>query len=88
MVLDVNDSVLKRSTVMDVIMSEDLKKARVIICSSAVEPEQLQKRLTGAKSYIKKCLSRRLYSKYVPELHLVAGREDITGGISPEIMKD
>lgn len=80
MMLDMNDTVLKRSTVMDVIMSEDLKRAKVYMFSSAVEPEELQSRLTGAKSYIKKCLSRRLYSKFVPELYLVAGHgEDIEG---------
>jgi ribosome-binding factor A len=78
---DMNDPLLKSVFISDVIVSPDLKKARVFVSSSPLpgfndgidpDPEsdldRLVPRLTNAKGYIKRALAERMYLKYMPDL--------------------
>jgi len=74
---DVNNPHLKYVSITEVLVSPDLKKARVFVtCAADAVPEQgepgeLLRHLDRAKGFIKKTLARRMYMKYVPELVFV-----------------
>lgn len=86
---EMNDPLLKSVFISDVIVSPDLKKAKVFVSSSPVpgfgdsidsDPEsdldRLAARLTNAKGFIKRALASRMYLKYIPELMFI---KDETG---------
>ncbi len=72
---DVNDPHLKSVSITEVLVSPDLKKARVFVSHAAgseqEDPGELLGRLERAKGFIKRTLARRMYLKYVPELFFV-----------------
>jgi ribosome-binding factor A len=84
MLKDMNDPLLKSVFISDVIVSPDLKQAKIFV-SSAPAPsfgngidshpesdlDQLVPRLTKAKGFIKRALAGRMYLKYIPELMFI-----------------
>ena len=81
LVKEINDPLLKKVFISDVIVSEDLKKARIFVSimpfpdhserddwSHMVELDELIARLIRAKGVIKRALSRRMHLRYIPEL--------------------
>jgi len=86
---DMNDPLVKSVFISDVIVSPDLKKAKVFVSSAPVpgcadendshpgtDLDQLVSRLTKAKGFIKRTLAGRMYLKYIPELTFI---KDETG---------
>lgn len=87
---DMNDPLLKSVFISEVIVSPDLKKAKVFV-SAAPSPEfadennphpesdleQLVPRLTKAKGIIKRALAGRMYLKYIPELTFIKDETNI-----------
>lgn len=84
LIKDMNDPLLKSVFVYDVIVSPDLKKAKVFVSLSPIpgfaddidsnpesELDQLIPRLTNAKGFIKRALAERMYLKYIPELMFI-----------------
>lgn len=84
LVKDMNDPLLKSVFISEVIVSPDLKKAKVFVSSSPVpgfgdengskaesDLDQLVPRLTNAKGFIKRALAGRMYLKYIPELMFI-----------------
>jgi ribosome-binding factor A len=84
LIKEMNDPLLKSVFISDVILSPDLKKAKVFVSSSPIpvlgddidsDPEsdldQLVPRLTNAKGFIKRALAQRMYLKYIPELMFI-----------------
>jgi ribosome-binding factor A len=84
LIKDMNDPLLKSVFISDVIVSPDLKKAKVFVSTSPApgfadntdsDPEsdldQLVPRLTNAKGFIKRALAGRMYLKYIPELMFI-----------------
>ncbi len=84
--VEMNDPFLKTVFISEVIVSDDLKTARVFVSSSSwavqgdsAEPppgfppgeDELTARLTNAKGFIKRALSQRMYLKYMPELMFI-----------------
>lgn len=71
---EINDPHLRTVSITDVIVSPDLRKARVFITdATATDPEhdntsELLERLEHAKGFIKKTLGQRMYLKYIPQL--------------------
>ena len=63
-----SDPDLKLLTVSGVILSKDLKTAKVIVSSLSGNSENLLKKLDNAKGFIRHELSRSVYLKFVPEL--------------------
>lgn len=63
-----NDPGLKIISISNIIVSRDLKLAKILVSSIDVESEELLKKLNNAKGFIKKELSRSMHLKYTPEL--------------------
>ncbi len=59
---------LKAVSISNVVVSSDLKKAKVFVLSAQLPPDDLIKQLTAARGFIKKILARKMYLRYVPEL--------------------
>ena len=89
MLKDMNDPLLKSAFISDVIVSPDLKKAKIFVSSApapglddGIDPhresdsDQLVPRLTKAKGFIKRALAGRMYLKYIPDLMFI---KDETG---------
>lgn len=69
---DLNNPLLKSISITQVMVSPDLKKARVYFSSTACEdPDDLIRQLDGAKGFIKRNLARKMYLKYIPELSFI-----------------
>ena len=81
---DMNDPLMKSVFISEVIISPDLKKAKIFISSALTPaftdnngsdpepvPDQLVPRLTKAKGFIKRALAERMYLKYVPDLMFI-----------------
>jgi ribosome-binding factor A len=79
-----NDPSLKSVFISEVIVSPDLKKAKIFISSSLTPAfsdntgsnpvsvqDQLVPRLTKAKGFIKRALAERMYLKYIPDLMFI-----------------
>jgi ribosome-binding factor A len=84
MLKDMNDPLLKSVFISDVIVSPDLKKAKIFVSSApapgfgdGIDPlpesdlDQLVPRLTKAKGFVKRALGGRMYLKYIPELTFI-----------------
>jgi len=87
---DMNDPLLKFVFISDVIISPDLKTAKVFVSLAAVpefadendshpesDPDQLVPRLTKARGFIKRALAERMYLKYIPELMFIKDETNI-----------
>ena len=68
---DINDPRLKSVIVKDIQISSDLKKAHVVIGSTADQIDELLVKLNNAKGFFKKNLAKKMYLKYVPDLSFV-----------------
>jgi len=62
---------LRAVSIYDVVVSPDLKKARIYVSSLTLTPDDLVQKLTQARGFIKKLLAERMYLKYMPELIFV-----------------
>jgi len=62
---------LRTVSIYDVVVSPDLKKARIYVSSLKLAPDDLVQKLTQARGFIKKILADRMYLKYMPELIFV-----------------
>lgn len=69
---EVEDRVLKSIAILDVQVSSDLKKAAVTVAPLDESSTDLVSRLDRAKGFIRTCLARKMYSRYVPELTFIA----------------
>ena len=71
---EINDPHLRTVSITDVIVSPDLRKARVFITdATGTDSEhdntpELLERLEHAKGFIKKTLGQRMYLKYIPQI--------------------
>lgn len=78
---DMNDPLLKTAFISEVLVSPDLKKAKIFVSAAPVsgsgeemdpetasETDRLLVRLNNAKGFIKRALAGRMYLKYIPEL--------------------
>lgn len=79
LIKEMNNPQLKYVFISHVIVSDDLKKAKVFVssslpghndinCDSEPDADELLSLLTNAKGFIKRALSKRMYVKYIPEL--------------------
>jgi len=64
-----SDPELKSVSVSEVVLSGDIKIARVYVSSYDSDPDTIVAKLNRAKGYIRKELSRSVYLKYLPYLH-------------------
>ncbi len=62
------DPDLRKISVSNVILSNDLKIARVYVSSFDSEPEKIVEKLNRAGGYIRKELSGSVYLKFLPKL--------------------
>jgi ribosome-binding factor A len=81
---DINNPHLKSVSITEVIVSPDLKKARVYVsCTIGGDPkgghdiDDLIRQLTRARGFIRKSLTQRMYLKYVPELFFISNSDEI-----------
>ena len=81
---DINNPHLKSISITEVIVSPDLKKARVYVsCATGDDPKgghdinDLIRQLTRARGFIKRNLAQRMYLKYVPELFFISHSDEI-----------
>lgn len=63
-----NDPGLRILSISNIVVSKDLKLAKIFVSSIDIEHEELLKKLNKAKGFIKKELSRSMHLKYIPEL--------------------
>jgi len=65
-----SDPRLKKVTITRILMSDDLKQARVYFSLIGAKEEQAQAEegFRSAKGFIKKMIGERVYLKYIPEL--------------------
>ncbi|MEN8152500.1 MAG: 30S ribosome-binding factor RbfA [Acidobacteriota bacterium] len=63
-----NDPDLKIVSISNIVVSRDLKLAKIFVSTIGIETEELLKKLNKAKGFIKKELSRSMHLKYIPEL--------------------
>jgi len=70
LMMDIKDINLRQVMIQEVLVSTDLKSARVFISPPWGESniDDLISRLTKASGFIRKALARRMKVKYVPEL--------------------
>ena len=68
---EVNNPHLKSVSIANVIVSGDLKKAKIFVYSADINPDDLILKLTGARGFIKKSLAKKMYLKYMPELYFL-----------------
>ncbi|MCP5105717.1 MAG: 30S ribosome-binding factor RbfA [bacterium] len=72
---DINNPHLKSVTITNVVISPDLKNARVFVTSSPGVTEGESTDCLGllerAKGFIRKTLARKMYLKYVPNLFFI-----------------
>ncbi|MEN8223556.1 MAG: 30S ribosome-binding factor RbfA [Acidobacteriota bacterium] len=62
------DPDLRKISVSNIILSNDLKIARVYVSSFDSEPEKIVEKLNHARGYIRKELSGSVYLKFLPDL--------------------
>jgi ribosome-binding factor A len=72
LLVEMNNPLFKSVFLVDVVVADDLKKARVFVSSTSVtapgDIDPLLAQLTKAKGYIKRSLAKRMVLKYVPDL--------------------
>ncbi len=62
------DPDLRSTSVSNVILSGDLKIAKIYVSSFESDPDTVIKKLKNARGYIRKELSRSIYLKFLPDL--------------------
>lgn len=62
------DPELRKISVSSIVLSSDLKTARVYISSFDSDPDKTVIKLNNAKGYIRKELSGSVYLKFLPDL--------------------
>lgn len=69
----IRDPRLEMVTITEVRMSRDLKNAKVYfsISGSEVSKDVAEKALIQAKGFIKKCLAKEIYLRYMPSLAFI-----------------
>ena len=65
------DPELRSTSVSNVILSGDLKIAKIYVSSFESDPDTIIKKLKNAKGYIRKELSRTVYLKFLPDLQFI-----------------
>lgn len=81
LVMEMNNPLFKFVFISNVVVSENLKKAKVFVSSTPAPeqddsidvkpgpgPDEMVSQLTKAKGSIKRALGQRMYIKYIPEL--------------------
>ena len=68
---EINDSHLRQVLIKEVLVSDDLKKARIFISSISGSIDELMPKLEKAKGFFKKTLAKKMYLKYIPDLIFV-----------------
>ena len=63
-----SDPELRKISVSNIILSNDLKVARVYVSSFDSDPEKIILKLNNARGYIRKELSGSVYLKFLPDL--------------------
>ncbi len=66
-----SDPELKLLTVSNVVLSKDLKIAKILVSSLSEDSDKLIKKLENAKGYIRRELSKSVYLKFVPDLRFI-----------------
>ncbi len=65
---EISDPRLKFVLITDIIVSSDLKKARIFIACIDDEIDDMISRLNHAGGFLKRTLAKKMYLKYVPDL--------------------
>lgn len=65
---DINDPILKKAAISEIIIEPDLRKARIFITSASGDLNLIMEHLDKAKGYIKRAVGKQMYLRYVPEL--------------------
>ena len=65
---EIDNPQLQFLSISEILVSPDLKTAKVFITGPGNDVDQLIKKLTKAKGFIKKKLPQKMALKYVPEL--------------------
>ena len=65
---EINNPELKLILISEVIVSNDLKRAEVLVSSSSDNIDDLMIKLEKAKGFLKRSLAKKMYLKYIPEL--------------------
>jgi len=89
LMIEMGNPLFRSVSIIDVLVSPDLKKARVFVSLNLIsdtdERETLATKLIKAKGFIKHLLNQKMYLKYIPELEFVIDRplanEKEDGGI-------
>ncbi len=88
MLNDINNPHLKSVSIKEVIVSPDLKKARVYVTCAIGEErgdchdsDDLIRQLTRAKGFIKRTLAQRMYLKHIPELLFISSDDEISNQV-------
>ena len=61
----------KSVSITQVLVTGDLKNARILVSSYSSDPDGLIDELAKASGYLKRMLARKMYMKYMPELTFV-----------------
>jgi len=75
LVNELNDPSIQGISISDVVVTKDLKKARIFISSPFNNADAAVAHLTKAKGNIKRALDKRMYLRFVPELIFI---KDVT----------
>lgn len=65
---EMNDPVLKKAAISEIVVEPDLRKARIFITSASGDLNLIMEHLEKAKGYIKRAVGKQMYLKYVPDL--------------------
>ena len=78
LMVEMNNPLFKSVFIADVLVTPDLKKARVFVSLTPVpgggDKDVLAAQLAKAKGFIKRSLARRMYLRYIPELEFIIDR--------------
>lgn len=68
---EINNPHIRSVSISEVIVSDDLKKAKIFVYSPQLNPDDLIANLNGASGFIKKKLAKKMYLKYMPDLSFI-----------------
>ncbi|MCU0289194.1 MAG: 30S ribosome-binding factor RbfA [Acidobacteria bacterium] len=78
----------KQVIITDIVVTPDLKKARIYITTPPHDTVNIIRQLDQAKGFIKKILAQKMYLRYVPELTFVSTPPDIFSNLQKEVSDD
>ena len=58
-------------SISDIVVTKDLRRAKVFVSSPQENPKDLIEKINRAKGYIKKLLPKKMNLKYVPEIEFL-----------------